>query len=261
MTFNLIIAFTLLVLVKHRFFWKVPGHLRFTDPKPFLIAHRGFKKHFSENSMGSFLDAQNLGFQWIEIDVISTKDKEVICSHNFDLEKETMGRGYITELDYSVLKPIIVEHNINIKGQDILPRLLDVFKNLDPNIKVNIEVKSPYALDLRTARALSKILKYLPTKRIIVSSFNPFVILYFKLFYRHIITGFLYQNLAYLSFVNWIHPSYIHPRADLLNDDLITYAKEKNLGINVWTVNNDQAIDWCKGMEVDGIITDLGVIK
>ena len=107
MTFNLIIAFTLLMLVKHRFFWKVPGHLRFTDPKPFLIAHRGFKKHFCENSMGSFLDAQNLGFQWIEIGVISTKDKEVICSHNFDLEKETMGKGYITELDYSVLKPII----------------------------------------------------------------------------------------------------------------------------------------------------------
>ena len=65
------------MLIKHRYFWKVPGRLRFTDPKPFLIAHRGFKKSFSENSMGSFLDAQKLGFQWIEIDVISTKDKEV----------------------------------------------------------------------------------------------------------------------------------------------------------------------------------------
>ena len=97
MIFKFIIVFTLFVLIKHRYFWKVPGRLRFTDPKPFLIAHRGFKKSFSENSMGSFLDAQNFGFQWIEIDVITTKDKEVICSHNFDLEKETMGRGYITE--------------------------------------------------------------------------------------------------------------------------------------------------------------------
>ena len=211
--------------------------------------------------MGSFLDAQSLGFQWIELDVICTKDKEIICSHNFDLEKETMGRGYITELDYSALKPIIAEHNISNQGQCILPRLLDVFKNLDSNIKVNIEVKSPQALDLRTARALSKILKHLPAKRIIVSSFNPFVIVYFKLFHRQIVTGFLFQNIEYFWFVNWIHPSYIHPRVDLLNDDLITYAKTKNLGINVWTVNNDQAIDWCKGMGVDGIITDLGVIK
>ena len=53
---------------------------------------------------GHILDAQAQGFQWIEIDVISTKDKEVICSHNFDLEMETVGRGYITELDYNALK-------------------------------------------------------------------------------------------------------------------------------------------------------------
>ena len=37
--------------------------------------------------MGSFLDAQAHGFQWIEIDVITTKSGEIICSHNFDLEK------------------------------------------------------------------------------------------------------------------------------------------------------------------------------
>ena len=261
MILKFIIAFSLFVLIKHRFFWKVPGHLRFTDPKPFLIAHRGFKKSFSENSMGSFLDAQAHGFQWIEIDVIRTKDKEVICSHNFDLEKETMGKGYITDLDYNALKPIIAEHNIYFKGQEILPNVLDVFKMLNSNIKVNIEVKSSYAWDFRTARALSKLLKKLPTKRIIISSFNPFVILFFKLFHRQIVTGFLFQKLEYMWFVNWIHPSYIHPRADLLNDDLIIYAKSKNIGINVWTVNNDQAIDWCKGMKVDGIITDSGVIK
>ena len=261
MLLKFIIACSLFVLIRYRFFWKVPGRLRFTDPKPILIAHRGFKRSFSENSISSFLDAQAHGFQWIEIDVISTKDKEVICSHNFDLEKETVGRGYITESSYDTLKPVIAEHNIHNEGENILPKLVDVFKKLDSNIKVNIEVKSSNAWDFRTARALSKILKYLPNKRIIVSSFNPFVIFYFKLFHRHIITGFLYQNLAYLSFVNWIHPSYIHPRADLLNDELIRYAKEKNLGVNVWTVNNKHAIDWCRDKKVDGIITDLGVIK
>ena len=261
MTLKFIIAFTILLLIRHRFFWRVPGRLRFKDPKPFLIAHRGYKKLFKENSLGSYVDAQKYGFQWIELDVICTKDKEVICSHNFDLEKETMGRGYITELDYNALKPIIAEDNTNTQGQDILPRLLDVFKKLDSNIKVNIEVKSPYAWDLRTARALSKILKKVPAKRIIISSFNPFVILYFKLFHHQIITGFLFQNIGYIWFVNWIHPSYIHPRADLLNDDLLSYAKAKNLGINVWTVNNNHAISWCRDKHVDGIITDLGVIK
>tara|TARA_Y100000816_G_scaffold280208_1_gene253322 strand:- start:121 stop:906 length:786 start_codon:yes stop_codon:yes gene_type:complete len=259
--FKLIIAFAFFIIIKHRFFWKVPDHLRFKDPKPFFIAHRGYKRIFSENSIGSFLDAQNHGFQWIEMDVISTKDKQVICSHNFDLEKKTIGKGYITDLEYNALKPIIKEHNFDLKGQNVLPKLLNVFKKLNNDIKINIEVKSPFAWDFRTARALSKIIKRLPTKRIIVSSFNPFVILYFKIFHRQIITGFLYQNPAYILFVNWIHPSYIHPRADLLNEELIRFAKQKNLGINVWTVNNRHAIDWCRCMQVDGIITDLGVIK
>ena len=90
--------------------------------------------------MGSYLDAQAHGFQWIEIDVISTKDKEVICSHNFDLEQETMGRGYITELEYNALNAVIAQHNINIKEQNILPRLLDVFKRLNSSIKLILKL-------------------------------------------------------------------------------------------------------------------------
>tara|TARA_B100002052_G_C15828371_1_gene574102 strand:- start:57 stop:842 length:786 start_codon:yes stop_codon:yes gene_type:complete len=261
MTNTLIIALVFFFFIKHRFFWKVSGRLRFNDPTPFLIAHRGYKKFNAENSIGSFIDAQQIGFQWIELDVVSTKDEVVICSHNFDLERETIGKGYITDLRYNDLKPIIAEHNKRNQGVNLLPKLIDVFKKLDSNIKINIEVKSPYAWDFKTARALSKVLNKLPTNRIIISSFNPFVIFYFKLFYRRIITGFLFQNLKYLRFVNWIHPSYIHPRADLLSDDLIVYANSKNIGINVWTVNNIPAIKWCRDKKVDGIITDLGVIK
>jgi len=261
MILKLVIAFVLFIVLKHRYFWKVSGSLRFKDSTPFLIAHRGYKRDYSENSIGSFLDAQNHGFQWIELDVVTTKDHEIVCSHNFDLERETMGSGYITELNYDALYPIIVEHNYLVKDQNVLPNLIDVFKSLDSHIKINVEVKSPFASDLRTARALSKVIKHIPKNRIILSSFNPFVILYFKLFHRDIITGFLYQNIEYLWFVNWIHPSYIHPRADLLNDELIEYAKDKNLGINVWTVNNIPALEWCRDKKVDGIITDLGVIK
>ena len=261
MIFKLIIAFVLFIVIKHRYFWKVPGSLRFKDPTPFLIAHRGYKRKYSENSMGSFIDAQNYGFQWIELDVVTTKDHEIICSHNFDLERETIGSGYITDLNYDSLCPIIIEHNSPYDDQNVLPKLIDVFKNLDSHLKINVEVKSPFASDLRTARALSKVIKCIPTNRIIISSFNPFVILYFKLFHRDIITGFLYQNPGYRWFVNWIHPSYIHPRADLINDELIKFAKNKNLGINVWTINNIPALEWCREKNVDGIITDLGVIK
>ena len=101
----------------------------------------------------------------------------------------------------------------------------------------------------------------LPKNRLIISSFNPFVILYFKLFHRGVVTGFLYQNIEYLWFVNWIHPSYIHPRVDLIDQELISFARLRNLGINAWTVNNIPSIEWCKSNNIDGIITDLEIVK
>ena len=59
--------------------------------------------------------------------------------------------------------------------------------------------------------------------------------------------------------INIFHPSYIHPRADLLNYKMLSVARKHNVGVNVWTVNNEPAIKWCLNNGVDGIITDLEV--
>ena len=260
--FSLLLAsFLFILLVNHRYYWRVPGHLRFKDITPFFISHRGYKKRYPENSIDAYNHAEEIGFQWIELDVVSTIDGYVMCSHNFDLEKETNAYGYISSITKNDVNAYITLVNKKETHISKLPQLLDVFKNIGSSTKVNIEIKSPRAHDLSTARAVSKIIKSLPQDRIIISSFNPFVILYFKIFHRTVITGFLYQNIEYYWFVNWIHPSYIHPRIDLIDDEVMLHAKNKNLGINTWTVNNTEAIEWCRKNKIDGIITDLGVVK
>jgi len=251
-----LISLFILLVIRHRYYWRVPGHLRFTDSVPFLISHRGYKKEHPENTMEAYMDAENNNFNWIELDVVSTKDSIVVCSHNFDLERETDGSGYISETDYSALNPINAGVNTQNRQVYRIPTLIDVIDNLRDSTKVNLEIKAPLPHDLSTARALGKIIKRLPIDRIIISSFNPFVILYFRLLYRNVITGFLYQNIEYFWFTNWIHPSYLHPRADLIDDSLIAFAKTKNMGINVWTINNRGSYLWCNSKKLDGIITD-----
>ena len=254
-------SFLFVLLVNHRYYWRVPGHRRFKDNTPFFISHRGYKKRYPENSIEAFNHAEEIGFQWIELDVVSTKDGHVMCSHNFDLERETSGYGYISNLNKKDINANITLLNNKNSYKARLPLLLDVFNKIGSSTKVNIEIKSPRALDLSTARAVSKVVKYLPLNRVLISSFNPFVILYFKVFHRNIVTGFLYQNIEYYWFVNWIHPSYIHPRIDLIDDQVMSHANDKNLGINAWTVNNISAVEWCKKNKIDGIITDRGVVK
>ena len=92
-------SFLFVLLVNHRYYWRVPGHRRFKDNTPFFISHRGYKKRYPENSIEAFNHAEEIGFQWIELDVVSTKDGHVMCSHNFDLERETSGYGYISNIN------------------------------------------------------------------------------------------------------------------------------------------------------------------
>ena len=180
------------LLVNHRYYWRVPGHRRFKDNTPFFISHRGYKKKYPENSIEAFNHAEEIGFQWLELDVVSTKDGHVMCSHNFDLERETNGYGYISNINKKDINADIALLSNKNSYKSRLPQLLDVFKKIGSSTKVNIEIKSPRAFDLSTARAVSKVVKHLPLDRVLISSFNPFVILYFKIFHRSVVTGFLY---------------------------------------------------------------------
>ena len=110
MTEFFFLSLALLLILNHRFYWvsrlpkgaQIPGHV--------LISHRGLKLSAPENTVEAYIDAVKNGFSWIELDVISTKDKVLICSHNFDLESETEGRGYIHKLVHKeiLLKGILL---------------------------------------------------------------------------------------------------------------------------------------------------------
>tara|TARA_B100001175_G_scaffold316704_1_gene331328 strand:- start:3856 stop:4647 length:792 start_codon:yes stop_codon:yes gene_type:complete len=246
------------MIIKYRFFWEVKNENKFPKNGTIFMSHRGYKKVYPENTMGAFKRSVELDFEWIELDIIATKDNVIICSHNFDLEQETNGTGDIDKFNYidlSYLTTGIYRSNLN---KEKLPKLVDVINKLPKSINFNIEIKAPKIFDFKTARALKKIFIKLPTHRILISSFNPFVLFYFKIFYPKIRTAFLYQNIEYLWIINWLHPTYLHPRADLVVDSLINDCKGKNLDINVWTVNNKAAVEWCINKNLNGIITDRG---
>ena len=247
------------LLIHHLFYWKVSDLKKYNLKKPDYIAHRGLKINYPENSTNAFIDAHKNQYAWIELDVIASKDGQLFCSHNHDLERETNGRGYLNELSSNSLKSLNIGVNTPKSDLERMPTLEEVFNAIPYTMGINIEIKAHYMFDFTTARALHTFLKKRPVRRAIISSFNPFVLVYFKLFYPRVIIGFLFQNLEYFWMTNVLHPSYIHPRADLLDDHMINKAKKHNLGINVWTVNNKRAINWCKDKGVDGIITDLKV--
>ena len=54
---------------------------------PRWISHRGYCKHEVENTLGSFDEAVNLGFDRLETDLRVSKDDHLLLSHDENLSR------------------------------------------------------------------------------------------------------------------------------------------------------------------------------
>ena len=244
------------VLVRHRFYWKVTEGSLFEKETNVFMAHRGQTYNVPENTLESFQDAIKKGFDWIELDLVTTKDGIIVCSHNFDLERETNGKGWINETDSAALDYLrtgVYTHPSNTKE---LPLLKNVVLSLPKTVGYNFELKTFTLFDFSMIRPLMALIKEEKIEKYVVSSFNPFLMGIIKLFYPFVKTGFLLEERKYLWFTHWIHPNYLHPRADMVDDELIKLSIDHNIEISVWTVNSTSGIQWCKDNNIKGIITD-----
>ena len=253
---SIIVSIIIFSLFSYRFFWRVDKLDIEKGPGIELVSHRGLTRSAPENTMEAFMEAVDRGFRWIELDIVSTKDGAVICAHNFDLERETDMYGYTYEVSLKDIRLAFTGVSTKFPLGYRIPLLRDVFRTLPPDIGLNIEIKTKSLLDLGTARALIKLLKNSKKRPLIISSFNPITLLYFKVMYQGAPTGYLLESKKLLWVTNWLHPSFLHPRADMVDDPLINYCRQKGMGILVWTVNNRDAIKYCFNKNINGVITD-----
>lgn len=240
----------------YRVFWKADLSKVSQGPGFELISHRGLSFTWPENTLESFLSAVENGFKWVEMDVICTKDGTLVCAHNHDLERETDIYGYIHEVNLKSVK--IAFTGVN-KGYHVgcrIPTLVEVLEKLPNDIGINIEIKTCSAFDFKGARALKKILKGYKSRNVIVSSFNPLSLSIFKVQIGAAPIGLLLESKKYLWTANWLQPTFLHVRADMINESLVRFTKQKGMGIIVWTVNNREAIKYCFNKGVKGVITD-----
>jgi len=218
--------------------------------------HRGLLNRAPENTWLGFQAALDAGFRSIETDVLQTKDGKIVCTHNFDLERETDGKGYIDCKTLFELETI----NAGVKWSNIkstIPTLESALVRLPKGCQVNIEIKTRKLMDWSTPREVIKIIKKLKIQNdVIISSFNPIALRIVKCVESSFKTGLLFKDTRAVGLISFARPNYIHPRSDIVTDDLIKYAQRYKLGINVWTVNSRVGMQFFIEKKVKGIITD-----
>lgn len=256
MSFLLALCVLAALAVGYITIWNPKPHAHFYSNHPLYFAHRGALHYEPENTLDSFMSAVDLKMPALEIDVLSTEDGVVVCSHNFDLERKTDGEGLINEMKFDELKNVNAASGWENNSAK-LPRLEEVVENVPEHIFLNIEIKTRMLFDFKAVKQVVRMVhKDNIENRIIISSFNPLALVLIKIMDSSLFTGFIMQDQKWIKWTNWIHPDFLHPEFRLVNADLVKFAKERGLGVNVWTVNTRPAIEWLRNLGVDGIITD-----
>ena len=258
-----------------------------------LQGHRGYRGLYPENSTIGFLKSLDVGVNTIELDVVISKDKHVVVSHEPWISKniciDQNGNRIINDKEnfniYSMEYNEIKKFDCGIIGNEKFPdqKKISVFKpTLNYVIKIienyikekgykpvnyNIEIKSSNETDLIfhpdvkefSELVVNNIKNNKILERTTIQSFDFRVLKYINKNYPQIGLSVLvsenYDPQKNLDDLSFL-PDIYSPNYKFINKEDLEYLKKKKIKIIPWTVNSYSDIAKILNLGVDGIISD-----
>jgi glycerophosphoryl diester phosphodiesterase len=263
-------------------------------PKFDIQGHRGARGIQPENTIPAFVAALDMGVTTVEMDVVITKDKQVILSHEpwmsasicldsagLTFNEKDEKKFNIYKLNYEDIARFDCGSKVNERfpqQQKIplaKPLLKDVIVAIEDHVRsytiyevdYNIEIKSSPEGDKKFHPAVEEysdlvydlIDQYLPWERVVIQSFDFRVLQYWHKTHPEVRLAALVENknsidhnLKELGF----KPEIYSPYYPLLTKEKVDYLHKQKMRVIPWTVNEETEMLACKGMGVDGFITD-----
>lgn len=108
-----------------------------------IIAHRGASAYAPEHTLESYRLAQEMGTDYIEIDLQMTKDGHLIAMHDLTVDRTTDGKGYVKDLTLEEIKSLDAGSWFSdaFKGVKV-PTLEEVFEEFGHDANYYIETKN-----------------------------------------------------------------------------------------------------------------------
>jgi glycerophosphoryl diester phosphodiesterase len=258
--------------------------------------HRGCRGLMPENTIPAMLEAIGLGVTTLEMDVVISKDKKVVVSHDTWMSAEitTKPNGeYVTAVEenslniYQMNYDDVKKYDVGMKPhprfkqqtkikayKPLLSDLLDsvardMMTRRRPFPYFNIETKSSPSGDNIQHPGPEEFVELLMAvikekgieERVVIQSFDFRTLQYLHKKYPSIKTAALVEatdkrNIETLIKDLGFTPTIYSPAYQLVNAAVISVFHAKGIKIIPWTVNDKAKIEELKKMGVDGIITD-----
>ncbi len=230
---------------------------------PKVIAHRGASAAAPENTLAAFVMAQQQGADGIELDVMLSKDGQLVVIHDDSVNRTTNGTGKVAEMTLADLKQLDAGSAKDIKfAGERIPTLAEVFETFAGKFFINIELKN-YAsmLDALPFKVMDLIRQYDVAGSVMISSFNPVNLTRFYRRMPEVPRGLLTmpgKSGALLR--GWLgrgfHYNALHPYFQDVDDQLMAMCKKHHHEVNVWTVDDAQEILRLSALGVHSLITN-----
>jgi glycerophosphoryl diester phosphodiesterase len=258
--------------------------------------HRGCRGLMPENTVPAMLMALGLGVTTLEMDVVITKDKKVILSHEPWFEKDITTKPdgtYMGEREerkfniYWMTYEQTKTFDVGMKPHPRFPNqqkmkvtkplLADLVDSIRKDMMTrrrpfpyyNIETKANPEFDgvfhPKPEEFVDLLMDVIKEKNIeeyvIIQSFDFRTLQYLHRKYPAIKTAMLIEDFDKRTLTEQVKslgfvPNVYSPGQNLVNATLIADCHSKNMKVIPWTVNEKARINELKKMGVDGVITD-----
>ncbi len=235
-----------------------------------LIAHRGAKREAPENTIPAFKRALELGCDGIEFDVVLTKDRVPIITHNNDLSILTSNDGLVHNTPFSMIKNLDFGSHFRLSFSHItVPTLTEVFELLQPHdISIICEIKPQPGLAFHAAQLVGGIVSDFRFRQpITISSRSPKILHYLKKMSPQLQRAIIVRKKPFSFLRSNVYDKYLevaeyHICYPLLKKSRVKKLQEQDKKVSAWTVNKEKDFNHCFELGVNSIITDdIGFAK
>ena len=216
------------------------------------IAHRGYVAKGVENSIEALEGAAEVGADYVEFDIILTKDNKFVVMHDYNLKRLAGLNKRVQDMNFNEVVGLTIKQGDFTSKIPSLEEFVNKAKELNMNLVIELkphgaepsnyidiligEIKRLKLENYKFMSLNSKVMEELETK--VPNLETGYVIpLQFGNFHHSNIDFFVIEDFSY-------------------RDRLVEQARKENKQVFVWTINNPALITKYLQSPADGIITD-----
>ena len=216
------------------------------------IAHRGYVAKGVENSIEALEGAAEVGADYVEFDIILTKDNKFVVMHDYNLKRLAGLNKRVQDMNFDEVVGLTIKQGDFTSKIPSLEEFVNKAKELNMNLV--IELKPHGAEPSNYIDILIDEVKRLKLENYKFMSLNSKVMEELETKAPNLETGYVIP----LQFGNFHHSNvdFFVIEDFSYRDRLVEQARKENKQVFVWTINDSALITRYLQSPADGIITD-----